>query len=342
MIYVSVIIVNWNGKKDTSECLKSIYKSTYENFEVVVVDNASKDCSVEFLMKRFPKAKIIAHDKNVGPVGGFNVGMKYAQGHLICLLGNDTIVDKDWLSELVKSIKKDKKLAIVGSRIKNIMGYGGKETCGEILNIFFQVINTKIPIKKTSFAPACAFVFRRDLFEKDPFIPEYFGNCEDVYLSILAKLKGYQVIMNPKSYIIHKGGVSVRKIPNIMDFHMEKNTILNFFILYRLSTILKLLPIFIMYHTADLVSSIFRKKFLHKINVYKWVIKNFKIISRYKKIIKNQRAISDRQLISTTLSYKLPIGGRIGKIFTELSKSYLYLVGIKTIEMRQNDRWSPN
>ncbi len=84
---VAIIIVNWDGKEDTAECIKSIYESTYKDFEIIIVDNASTDGSVEFISEKFPDVKIVKSDKNVGPVQGFNLGMRNTLASLICILG---------------------------------------------------------------------------------------------------------------------------------------------------------------------------------------------------------------------------------------------------------------
>ncbi len=228
---------------------------------------------------------------------------------------------------------QDKTIAAVGSRIKNLIGYDGKESCGVNLNFLFHVVDVPISPEKTSITPGCSMIFRREIFEAEPFIPEYFGNCEDVYLSIFALFKCYRIKVNPKSFLIHKGGASVRKIPTTMDFHMEKNNLANFFILYNWLTILKLMHLFILFNLWVLFSAIFRGIFKYKIRAYIWLIKNFKLILRYKKIVNRQKKITDKELIRNYLSYKLPHGKKSTKILNNLTKIYLYIVCIKTRDM---------
>src|SRR5690348_7949467 len=98
---VSVIIPSWNGKHLLQECLTSLQKQSYPNFEVIVVDNGSTDGSVQFLKKFFPKVKIVQLDKNYGFAKAINNGVKSAQGNLVAFLNNDTLVDPKWLEYLV-------------------------------------------------------------------------------------------------------------------------------------------------------------------------------------------------------------------------------------------------
>jgi len=90
---LSIIIVNWNVKDLLEKCLTSIYKETQDiDFEVIVVDNASADGSVEMVKEKFPQAKLIANKENKWFAGGNNQGLQMAQGDLILLLNPDTVV----------------------------------------------------------------------------------------------------------------------------------------------------------------------------------------------------------------------------------------------------------
>lgn len=102
---VVVVVLNWNGKEDTFECLNSLKHLDYPNYEVVVVDNASTDGSQKFIRENFPEVTLIENEKNLGFGGGFNVGIrkaeKYDADYVLCL-NNDVVVDKNFLTELVK------------------------------------------------------------------------------------------------------------------------------------------------------------------------------------------------------------------------------------------------
>ena len=89
---VSIIIVNWNGKRFLRDCFDSLMAQTYRDFEVVFVDNDSKDESVSFVKEYFPETKIITLTDNLGFAEGNIIGYKYARGDYICLLNNDTKV----------------------------------------------------------------------------------------------------------------------------------------------------------------------------------------------------------------------------------------------------------
>ena len=94
---VSVIIVNYNGKKLLEKCLESLFKVEYDNFEVIVVDNNSTDDSVQFITKIYPSIIIIKLDSNKGFAEPNNLGAKIAKGDFLLLLNNDTIVTPNFI-----------------------------------------------------------------------------------------------------------------------------------------------------------------------------------------------------------------------------------------------------
>ncbi len=103
---ISVVILNWNGKKVTADCLDSVKGQTFKNYEVILVDNASDDGSCGYLKKKFPFVKLIRNEENLGYAGGNNVGVKSARGKYILILNNDVILDRSFLSELWKNRNK--------------------------------------------------------------------------------------------------------------------------------------------------------------------------------------------------------------------------------------------
>lgn len=102
--FVSIVVLNYNGKAFLDDCLNSIFNIRYHSslYEVLVVDNASTDGSIEYIRNRFTKVKLFALENNYGFTEGNNIGAKYASGDFIAFLNNDTIVDENWLNELVK------------------------------------------------------------------------------------------------------------------------------------------------------------------------------------------------------------------------------------------------
>jgi GT2 family glycosyltransferase len=246
----AIIIVNWNGKKFLKNCLNSVYKQTYKNFQVYFVDNGSIDNSSDYIKKNFSKTKIIQLNKNYGFAKPNNIGIKEAfkdkQVKYIVCLNNDTIVNKNWLKELIKTAEKDKEIGMVSSkayfpegRIQNAglcleralqinkpggisLGYGLKDE--EILEL-----NKEIEI----FAPGgVAPLYKRKMLEelynlsKEYFDEDFFAYAEDLDLGFRGRLLGYKAILSPNSKLIHFHSQTGKVASPLKAYYTERNIIL--------------------------------------------------------------------------------------------------------------------
>lgn len=114
---ISIIIVTRNRERETIDCLASIFNSDYQNFEVILIDNASTDETVKSVKEKFAKVQLIRSNQNLGPWKGKNLGEKQAEGEFIFFLDSDTILGKNCLSEMVKLIKNKPKIEFVCPKI---------------------------------------------------------------------------------------------------------------------------------------------------------------------------------------------------------------------------------
>src|SRR5208337_1157536 len=114
---ISVVIPNLNGMKYLPGCLSSLQNQTLSNFEIIVVDNGSRDGSADFIRKEFPQVKLIEFMENRGFAEGCNTGIRVSAGRYIAVLNNDTEVEPQWLEELLRGAAKDEKTGMVASKI---------------------------------------------------------------------------------------------------------------------------------------------------------------------------------------------------------------------------------
>jgi len=105
---LSIIIVNWNGRRWLERCLRSLESQTWRDFEVVLVDNASSDDSVEFVRREFPRTVVVVNSVNLGFAGGNNLGVSRARGELLLLLNSDTWLEPDLLARLTERYRQAK------------------------------------------------------------------------------------------------------------------------------------------------------------------------------------------------------------------------------------------
>ncbi len=117
---VFIVLLNWNGWRDTEACLASLAELTYPNYQVVVVDNASTDGSEAELKERYPELALLQSGANLGFAGGNNVGLRHALKHgadYVWLLNNDTLVEPDTLTQLVAKMQRERELGLCGSTL---------------------------------------------------------------------------------------------------------------------------------------------------------------------------------------------------------------------------------
>ena len=215
---VYIILLNWNGKEDTLECIESLKKIDYEDYKIIVVDNGSEDDSVLEIRKQYPEIKIIENKKNLGFAGGNNVGIRYALENgadYVLLINNDTTVEKDFLRELVKVGELNKSNGLLGpktnyhSEQNRIWFAGGKvnwlKNKGTHLGLDEIDSRQYDEIKKVDYLTGCCLLIKKEVIEKIGILAEdYFLYYEDTDFSLRAKNVGYDCVYVPKAKIYHK------------------------------------------------------------------------------------------------------------------------------------------
>lgn len=220
---ICIIVLNWDNKKDTFECLDSVLKINYPNFKVVLVDNGSEEKIKNDVEARYPSdiVHLIENGENLGFAGGNNSGIEYAINEgadYILLLNNDTVVDKDLITELVSVAVSDNKIGIVGPKIYYFdeperLWFAGNKTSyfyGRPIKIghrgYGQIDRGQYDaIEKIGFASGCAMFVRQEVFEKIGFLDEdYFCSAEDADFCIRAAKAGFDIFYAPKAKLWHK------------------------------------------------------------------------------------------------------------------------------------------
>lgn len=225
---VSIIVLNWNGLEDTIECLESLRKMTYPNYEIVIVDNASSGNDVVVLKERYGDyIHIIANDKNYGFAEGNNIGIRYAlakQSDYVFMLNNDTIVDANFLAELVRVAEEDDKSGILGGKIyyyaspNRFQSVGGRIYwwLGYIADISGRDdVEQFERVAEQDYVYGTAMLIKRQVIEKVGLLDSslFFG-MEDYDYCARAKKAGFKVLYVPGAKVWHKQGASRKKLPD--------------------------------------------------------------------------------------------------------------------------------
>ena len=230
---VSIIILNWNGEKCIEQCIDSVLSQTYDNFEVIVVDNASTDKSPEIVKKKYPMVKLIINNKNLGVAKGLNVGIKASKGELIAILNNDVVLHKDWLLNCVNEILSSNDIGIVGGITyyydpKDIIWAAGARVdlfSGFTWHISHGEKNVKIEeLNDIDYIPSCAIVIKKEIFDKIGLLDEhYFLYFDETDYCMCAKKMGCKCKIIPSAIVWHMVSFSWKKEGSFGYYHTYKS-----------------------------------------------------------------------------------------------------------------------
>lgn len=247
---VSVVIVNYNGKKFLNECIGSLYTQSYPDFEIIVVDNASVDGSIEFLTSEFPDVRIIRNPVNLGFAGGMNTGILSAGGPFILALNNDTRVDRDCIMRLVDVMVHDHaigmcaaKLAFFDQRI-NSTGICISRSGAAWDRGMFEKDTGQFDTPGEVFGPcAAAALYRKEMFDDiGLFDEDFFLYLEDVDIAFRGQLAGWKCIFVPGAVVYHHHGGTAGFRSDLAVYYGNRNILWIPFKNYPLSLLLSSLP----------------------------------------------------------------------------------------------------
>jgi len=256
---VSIIIVNYNGKRSLKRCVESALSTECPSLEIVLVDNASTDGSLEEInniVNRNNRVKITTNSRNLGHSEGCNVGARNSAGAFLAFLDNDIEVKPNWLSEIVNVMMRNKKIGAAQAKIlfpdgKRVWATGEFiDECGNpVLAGYYDEDSSNGISPSEIFSPiSAACVIRRDIFnEVGGLDKHFFVYNDDTDLGWRIRLLGYKTIVVPMSSVIHK--VPVGKSPirplsyGILNFHKRKNQLMMLLKNYEISDIFRVLPL---------------------------------------------------------------------------------------------------
>ena len=221
---ITIVILNWNGYEDTSECIISLQKITYDNYQIVVVDNGSDVEDINRLKNNFPNVKILRSDVNLGFTGGNNLGIKNSfekKIDFILLLNNDTIVEPNFIQPLLDIFENNPNVGIVAPQInyfdepKKVWTEGGRisKIRGSGFAYSERYDDGKIKDdKEVTFVSGCCMLIKKEIFEKvGVFDDNFFLYVEDADLCYRTTQAGYKIIVSHNSKIYHKVSSSTKE-----------------------------------------------------------------------------------------------------------------------------------
>jgi len=227
---VAVVVVNWNGWRDTIQCLRSLHEALYRPLEVIVVDNDSGDDSVAHIHASFPDIDILEPGANLGFGGGNNAGIRRAIEHgadYVWLLNNDAKADPGALSALVRAAEADPRLGAVGSvlyrldRLSEVQVWGGGR-----LNLWTGTSRhclTAAGAEHLDYIVGASMLLRVQAVRETGLFDDrvFFMSWEDSDLCCRLRRKGWRLGVARDSVVWHKESASYGPHTEVLDTHFN-------------------------------------------------------------------------------------------------------------------------
>ena len=303
---VSVIVLNYNAGELLLNCIESVKKSAYKNLEIIVVDNISTDKSQKICKEKYPDIKLIQNDENFGYCEGNNIGIREAKGDYIIILNPDTIVESNWIEELISAYNKfgeglyqpkhlslnEKTVYMSAGNMLNIFGFGYAREKGNKDENQFNKIEEIGYASGTCLFTSSAVLKKVGLF--DPFIFLYHDDLDLGWRASQLGIKSYYV---PTSLIYHAESYSLKW--NAEKFYwLERNRKYCILTHYSKQTYSKIFPtllavdffVWMFYLTKGFLGS--------KIRAELDIIKNRKAIKTKYEELESKKIVSDKELIT--------------------------------------------
>ena len=238
---VSVIIPNFNGRNYLKDCLNSLNQQHFQDFEIILVDNASTDDSLSLARELCPEIKTIVLSENFGFCRAVNEGIRSSKTPFVLLLNNDTVVDPDFVGALYEAIRGKEKVFSCASQMRKLtdpskMDDGGDFYCA--LGWAFARGKKDKPYEnyekagRIFFSCAGAAIYRREVFEKIGYFDEvHFAYLEDLDVGYRARIFGYENRYEPKAIVYHMGSGTTGSRYN--EFKVRYSARNNLYVVYK-------------------------------------------------------------------------------------------------------------
>lgn len=289
--FVSIITINFNQPKVTSEFLHSLSRLSYSNYEVIVIDNGSTEKIDPTFVSKFPSVQFFSSPINLGFTGGNNVGIKIAKGDFYFIVNNDTeIADSNLLEKLIESFENDPTIGMVSPKIKyfdapHLIQYAGYNRVNSLTGrntLIGNLQNDSDQFSKpgyTNYVHGAAMMVRKKVAEQVGIFSNQFFLCyEELDWSAQAIKNNFKIFYQGEVSILHKESLSLGKKSTLKTYYnnrnrvlfMRRNTTSTKFFFFLIYFILISIP-------KNILSLMFKGQLAHAkaiIEAFVWNIKN--------------------------------------------------------------------
>ena len=313
---VSIIIVTWNASEDIEETLDSIQGQTYQNFEVVLVDSASDDNTVNLVRSKYSFVRVFESKENIGYRRGNRLGMEKSDGELIVICNDDVSLEQNCIAELVDTLLAHPKIGLATPVIMNYFEPELISAAGNTLHYTGMTGHSLARDHKRQYAyeidpnlsavSGCCFIIRHDVLNQlggfsrdfDALDTGWHAASEDSDLSLRARLIGYEVGLSPNALMYHKHDGKRPVTPQLFA-SAEWARYLLVFRNYEAKTLILMIPALFVLELMSLGFSTMKgwKWLRSKFIVYSWMVKNVGTLRKMRANVQRIRSVPDKQIL---------------------------------------------
>ncbi|KKR81017.1 MAG: Glycosyl transferase family 2 [Candidatus Daviesbacteria bacterium GW2011_GWA1_41_61] len=312
---VSVIIINWNGGEVFKNCLQSLSKIDYQNWELIVVDNGSSDDSqllVTQVKLPYKRNQLIQNNLNLGFALANNQGAKKAQGKYLLLLNNDTMVEPNFLSKMVTKMEADPSLGVLQPKICLMDKPDYLDNAGSFLTKigfwdhwgFLEKDGVAFSKEREIFsAKGACMLIRKEVIDKvglfDEDFVSYFEESDFCWRVWLA---GYKVLFYPQVKIYHKVGFTIKRLDVFdINYHYYKNRICSLIQNLETKNLLTVFTSHLFISVGIAVVFLLRRNLNNFFMVFRailWNVFNLPKILSKRSLVQKMRVVGDDELFA--------------------------------------------
>lgn len=321
MLKVSVVIPNWNGKNFLTTALKSLEDQSFKDFEVIIVDNGSKDGSVEFIKKEFSNFKVVSLEKNIGFAPAVNLGIKVSRGEYIVLINNDTKVGRDCLKYLVLAADRHPEVGMVAAKMLNFYNPNILDSAGDYIDAVGHANNIGLGENDGEKFNKAGYVFLvtggGGLFKREALLKvglldeDYFAYFEDVDWCFRAQFLGFQGWYEPKAVIHHIHKATSGRNKSFTEYLQFRNMTVTIIKNFPRSLLLKdlnwLKILLVNINTIRFLAT--KGYFWEALRAEFFVLLKLPKLLRQRMEIQSRRIVPDRYIIDNVLPKKVTLFG---------------------------------
>jgi GT2 family glycosyltransferase len=341
---VDVAVVSWNSWGYLQRNLPALIELDYASYRVVVIDNDSADETPDRVEAEFPDVDVVRCGTNAGYGAGNNVGFARSRSKYVAVLNPDAIPERGWLRALVRALDENPRAALATSKVLLASDRQRVNACGNIVHLsgiaFCRGLDEDqhrhVLKESVAAVSGAAFIARRDALEQiGGFDERFFMYMEDTELSLRARLAGWDIVLEPRSRVVHDYELS---IPASKFYYLERNRFFMLANIFRLRTLVALVPALIAAEIGVWVFAMRSRNGLPaaKIASYAAVLQGLPAMLRQRRASQAIRKVPDRELLSV-LETALPATlGRGTSGMTRIANAFFS--GYNTL-LRRIVRW---